>query len=185
MPGSGKGTVAKLLAKQLGFTHISIGQLRRDQAKKQQMTIQEYNEWSLKNPKVGDECFDKLQAKMAREQDNLIFDGRMSFYMIKPSLRVYLDVDLEQAAKRIFADEKRKDAAESPYVSVQDAYTQLVERVKNDTFRYQELYGIDVYNKKYFDVYIDTTELTPEQVVQKIIDKYTEFSAKHLNENTR
>lgn len=41
--GSGKGTVAKLLTDKLGYTYISIGNMKRELATTMGLTISEFN----------------------------------------------------------------------------------------------------------------------------------------------
>jgi len=57
-PGSGKGTVSKILAKHYHLKFYSVGDLRREAARKKGMTIEKFNKWSEKHPEKGDEYFD-------------------------------------------------------------------------------------------------------------------------------
>jgi len=41
--GSGKGTITKLLADKLAYTHISIGNMKRELATTMGLTISEFN----------------------------------------------------------------------------------------------------------------------------------------------
>jgi len=92
-PGSGKSTVAKLLAKKLKFKVFSAGDLRGQIAIKHGMTIDQLNEVGKKERWTDEEC-DKLLAKMGKEQDNIIFDSRLAWHFVPNSLKIFLDVDL-------------------------------------------------------------------------------------------
>ena len=57
-PGSGKSTIGKRLAKELGYGHYYIGQIRRDAAKKKGMTLAEYNKYGEAHPETDIEVDD-------------------------------------------------------------------------------------------------------------------------------
>ncbi|MFH0857157.1 MAG: nucleoside monophosphate kinase, partial [Candidatus Magasanikbacteria bacterium] len=63
IPGSGKGTQAKLLAKEYGFVHISTGDLLRNLDADQNASIEEKK--LLKNMKEGQLVADDLVYKLA------------------------------------------------------------------------------------------------------------------------
>ena len=77
-------------------------------------------------------------------------------------MRVYLKASIDVRAKRI---QKR----EGGNIEKIKADTDL--RDMEDTRRYKELYGID--NTKYekADIVIDTDNLEPEKIVEKILDE--------------
>jgi len=167
-PASGKGTVGKLLAKKLGFPAYSTGQMRRDEAAKKGMTIEEFNDWSLKN-KVGDKFFDDKQKDMGETQDNFVIDGRLAWYFIPNSIKVFLDVDIDEASRRRFAEINKPGRAEEHAQTFEEVKKIIVDRTKHDLERYTALYGISSYDKTKFDIIIDTTELSPEQVTDAIL----------------
>ncbi|NCN22588.1 hypothetical protein GW934_03820, partial [Candidatus Falkowbacteria bacterium] len=52
---------------------------------------------------------DEYQKKLGETEDNFIIEGRTSWYFIPNSLKIYLDVSLEEGAKRIFLSLKAKN----------------------------------------------------------------------------
>lgn len=162
--GSGKSSISKLLAKRLHYRHYSVGDLRRKIAKKHKLTINQLNklgetkDWTDKEP-------DQLQAKLGREQDNFVIDGRTCFHFIPHSFKVYLHADLEVRTKRVFKDERKTEG----YRSLKDTEKALVEREKSDHKRYNKYYGLDISKMSNYDLVIDTTKLTKKQIVDRIV----------------
>lgn len=177
-PGSGKSSVAPALAKEFGYKWYYIGGIRRELAKKRGMTLEEYNKLGEEDPST-DKDVDKYQEKIGKMEDNIIMEGRTSFFLIPDSLKVFLDVDFEEGARRIFSDlndkqkaEKRNETKARTFEEVKES---LRRRVESDNKRYKKYYGIDdVYDKKHFDVIINTTGLTVEKSIKKCIDTIRE-----------
>lgn len=170
-PGSGKSTVAKLLAERLGYTRYSMGDLRGKMAQEHSMTIDEWNTHGESNQET-DVPVDEYQRKLGQKEDNFIIDGRLSWHFIPNSLKVFLDVDGKEGARRIFEHAKtgaRKD--ERAYASAEEVQKWAHERTATDNRRYQKYYGVLWDAPKNFDLVVDTTHTPPEEVAQRIIDK--------------
>lgn len=164
LPGSGKSTIGKELAKQLDYKFYSIGDLRGKIAVERGLTIDELNEIGKKEDWT-DKRVDDYQKELGETEDNLIFDGRISFHFIPQSFKVFLDVDLKEAAKRIF---KNQRTDEKPVDSEKELEKILKNRIENDKQRYLKYYKLDYLNESHYDLIIDTTNLTVEQIVEKI-----------------
>jgi len=164
-PGSGKNTIAKLLAKKLKMKHYSIGDLRGKMALERGMTIDELNKLGEKEDFTDKEA-DEYQEKLGVTEDNFVIDGRLSFYFIPHSVKIYLDVSVEEGAKRIF-ENPRKD--EKRYDSIKETIKANKARIASDKKRYKKYYNIDCYDKSHYDIVIDTTKLTADKVVEKIL----------------
>ena len=170
LPGSGKSTVAKILAEKLGYKRYYMGGIRRDAAKKTGMTIEEFNKLGEKDFST-DKMVDDLLVKIGKEEDNLVVDGRTAFHFIPNSIKVFLDVDLKEGARRIFEEKKQKNERnEKPTESVEDELKNLKERMASDEKRYMKYYGFECYDKKHYDLVVDTTKIKPEQAAEKILE---------------
>ena len=77
-----------------------------------------------------------------------------------------LDVDLRKAAQRIF-NNQRKD--EDRKANAGEVYKMLKERVEQTERRYEKYYGISFLQKSNYDIVLDTTNLTIEQAVERIV----------------
>lgn len=171
VPGAGKSTIAKLLSERLNIPWYSMGDLRGKLAAERGMTIDELNELG-ETEAFTDHDIDAYQTKLGKEQSNLIIDGRLSWHFIPHSFKVFLDVDPDEAARRIFeASKQGLRADEKPYASAREVKERVQARLASDQKRYQQYYQLDYLDRRNYDLVIDTTLLTPEQIVQRILDK--------------
>ena len=163
IPGSGKSTIAKLIAERLGYKYYSIGSMRREFAQRHGLTINELN--NLKEN--TDKQFDEFQAEIGRNNDNIVVDGRLAYYFIPDSIKIYFDCDENVAAERIF---KNQRSTEKKYGTLSQALRAIRMRVKNDKKRYLKLYNLNPFDKENYDYIIDTTRLNVKQVLNKVLN---------------
>ena len=163
-PGSGKTTVAKLLAKELKLKHFSVGYFLRKLAVEHRKTFLKINKEAETNPDI-DRFLDSKLVEISKK-DGYVVDCRLGFLFIPNSIKIFLKVDEKVGAKRIF---KARRGLEH-YSSVSEVLNSLRERKKSEFERYKKYYGVDYNNLKYYDLVIDTTNLTPEETVSAIID---------------
>ncbi|MCI8965792.1 MAG: hypothetical protein HFJ43_05575 [Clostridia bacterium] len=99
------------------------------------------------------------------------------WYAIPDSFKVYLKVDIDVAAKRAFYDEKRKSSEK--FETIEQQKEDMIRRFKLENERYLNLYGIHKEDTSNYDLVVDTTNLTVEQVRDKILFEYEKW----LNNN--
>ncbi|MBI4280635.1 cytidylate kinase family protein [Candidatus Uhrbacteria bacterium] len=165
LPGSGKSTVGRRLAERLGYRFYSMGDLRGKMALERHLTIDELNVLGEKEEWTDREV-DEYQEKLGKTEDNLVIDGRLSFHFIPPSFKIFLTVDPRVGAERIFARQRPDEKTAS---SIEELQKQLQERVASDEARYGRWYGLNFRHPKNFDLVIDSTNLAPEEVVNRIL----------------
>lgn len=163
--GSGKSTVAGILAKRLGYKHYSVGNLRRRMAEERGLTLAELNRLG-ESKDFTDRDVDEYQRKLGEKEDNFVIDGRLSFHFIPDSVKVYLDADLKERARRVFRDERTAEG----FKSLGEVEKALEERERSDSFRYKKYYGVDCFDKGNYDLAVDTTRISAEKVAEKIMD---------------
>lgn len=166
--GSGKSTIAKMVAEKLGWPRYYIGGLRRKKAKEQGLTLAEYNKLGEEDPKTDTEV-DEYQKKLGEKQNNFVIEGRTSWYFIPHSLKIYLYTDKEEAAKRVFKQlqEKNKRNEDKDLKAIKDVLESHNSRMRSDNKRYEKYYKINVYDKKHYDFLLNTSNLTIDQVFNK------------------
>lgn len=169
--GSGKSTIAQMLADKLGYPRYYIGGLRREAAQKRGMTLAEYNKLGETDIRTDQEV-DLFQKELGNTNDDFIIEGRTSWYFIPHSLKIYLDVSPEEGARRIFGSLQQKNDRneDSNLNNWQDVLESNKKRIGSDRLRYKQYYDIDVYDTKNYDFYLDTTNLRPDQVFQAVFN---------------
>lgn len=166
LPGSGKSTVAKMLAQKLGYRFFSMGDLRGKAALERGLTIDQFNAL----PEDTDTIVDGYQKKLGETEDGLVIDGRISWHFIPNSFKVFLSVDPEVGAARIFAGKRGATRADEPeYRDAAHVRDTLAARVGSDTARYKKHYGIDFADRSVYDLVIDTSLQTPGQTLVAIL----------------
>ncbi len=171
LPGSGKTTVVKHLSKQLGIPWYSIGDLRGKMAEERGITIDELNTLG-ETEAFTDKDVDAYQTKLGKSGESFIMDGRLSWYFIPNSLKVFLDVDPDVGAQRIFGSSKKGERRdEKTYASVSEVKTFIENRVASDVKRYQKYYGVDFLDRTHYDLIIDTSIISATEAVQHILDQ--------------
>ncbi len=163
--GSGKSTVAKLVAQKLKLKHYSTGDFMREIAIKRGVTLLELSKLAEKDASVDKEL-DERQIRIGKEEDNFIIDARLGWHFIPNSIKVFLNVTDEEATRRVFA-ERRAD--EKYNITLEATLKNIKRRKESETKRYQQYYGVNYFELKNYDLIIDTTTLTAVQVAEKIV----------------
>lgn len=163
--GSGKSTVAKLVAQKLNLKHYSTGDFMREIAIKRGLTLLELGKLAEKDSSVDKEL-DERQIRLGKEEDNFIIDARLGWHFIPNSIKVFLNVADEEAARRVFAERR----ADEKYNTTLDVTLNNIKRRKeSETNRYRQYYGVNYFDLKNYDLVVDTTKLTAEKVADKLI----------------
>src|SRR3989344_9000115 len=122
MPGSGKSTVAKLIAKQLGIPHYSMGDLQRKVAEEKGVTILELMKLEEKDPSI-DRQIDGEQKALGTGKGDFVLDSRLGAYFIPHAeVRGFLEGNPNVLAKRIFLAGRKNEK----YKDITDAKKQAV-----------------------------------------------------------
>lgn len=170
LPGAGKNTISKFLAKKLRLKHYSVGDFRRDLAAKKHITIHQLNKLGEKNI-WSDKIADDWQKSLAKK-DNFIIDGRLSWHFIPNSIKVFLKVSELEGAKRIFHEGRK---SEGKYKNLKEVIRANKERVKSDIKRYKKYYHLNPYDLKHYDIIIDTSNLSKKQMYNAVLKAIERF----------
>lgn len=170
--GSGKSTIAKIMSETLGYEIYNTGKIQRRTAEEMGISTLELNKRMLTDASL-DYIIDQAVAKLSAERDNIIFDSRMAWYFAKNSYRIFLTVDPDVAARRVFTMNRGKS---EKYSSVEEARRQLIERSEIERKRFRDVYGVDYFDLNNYDLVYDTTYTTSEEGAAAIITAFK----KHL-----
>ena len=164
--GSGKSTVAKLIAKKLGLKHYSTGDFWREIAKERGTDVLGLNKMAETDRSIDNEM-DKRQENLGKKGDNFVIDARLAWHFIPHSIKIFLDVTDEEAARRIFSEKRPEEKFNA---TLESTLKKIKERRESERKRYKELYNVDYYDKKNYDLVVDTTPIIAEQVAEKVMD---------------
>ncbi|MDO8555553.1 MAG: (d)CMP kinase [Nanoarchaeota archaeon] len=169
--GSGKSTVAKLLASRLQFKHYSTGDFMREMAVKEGISLLELSARAEKDRAV-DKLLDGRQERLGKVEDNFVLDARLGWLFIPQSVKIYLKVAPKVGALRVLQrSQANKSKAEQNDQSFRQVYQQMVVRRAFENERYQKWYHVCQDDPKNYDVIIDTSTKSPRQIVLEIIEK--------------
>lgn len=170
LPGAGKSTIKNLLAARLGLQQYSMGDLRGKMAQERGMTIDEFNALGMQEA-FTDKDADAFQEKLGQTEDNFVIDGWLSWHFIPRSFKIFLEIDPRAGAERIFAAHRHEagEKDEPAYTTVEETMETITRRVAQTHARYQKWYDLDFLDRSHYDIVIDTTHITPEQVIDRIL----------------
>jgi cytidylate kinase len=176
--GSGKSTVAKKLVEQYGFEIFSTGAILRAAAAERGMDVLELNKElsaKLDSDRSMDDLIDNTTIRVAaeRKDDKLIFDSRMAWHFVPDSFKVFVTVAPCVAAERVMKDPRPGEPAED----VDELCAELVERSKVEQARFQALYGVDYYDYNNYNLVVDSSNRTPDEIVSIIWEGFNAYMA--------
>jgi predicted cytidylate kinase len=160
--GTGKSTLARLLSEKLNWQYVSAGNYFRDWYKSQGMDVSKV--YGI--PEEEDRKMEADFQKDMLEKENTVFESRLAGWLArdyKQTLKVLCVVEDNEAYKRVAGRDS---------VSEEEAKTLSIQRAKDLVDKFNKLYGVsDFLDAKYFDLIIDTTNLKPEEVLKKVLEK--------------
>lgn len=165
---SGKSVVSRIVAEQLKYELFSAGRIFRQLAEEKGISVLELNNLAETSQEI-DNMIDSKLIEIGHKQENIILDSRMAWHFVKESFNVYLMVDHLEAAKRVLQD---KRGTTEKYNNIDEALEGLAQRRAAESKRYLSKYGVDISNLDNYQLVVDTTCKSAEQVARIIVDKY-------------
>lgn len=170
-PGSGKTTVAELVAETLGLKLILTGQIFREQAKEAGMDVHEYNQRAESDRSI-DEKLDDAIVKRAEESDEVVIEGRLAGQLLHragvESFKVYVAASARVRAERIAKREETDPDEEREH---------MISREASERKRYLEIYEIDIGDMAIYDLVVDSADISAEQAAEIVITEIRKLRA--------
>lgn len=167
LAGTGKSSVARLLAEKLHIPNISIGGLIREKAKELGVTLAEFKEMRKKDPEY-DFYADKYIQEYGKTHDDFVVESRLSWYFVPDSFKVKLACDFDERIRRI----SKRDGK-----SIEEQEKITLYREKTDADLYMNLYGIeDMNTDDHFDLILNSTSMGEEEIADKIISRLSSMA---------
>ena len=163
--GSGKSTVGRELARQLGVRYISTGQIFRELGQISNPDVLQTNLEAETNTALDEAVDDKVRI-LNESKDGFVIDSRMAWHFIDRALHVFLSVTPEVAARRVMADRTRLN---EEYSSLDSAMEALHARRDSEVRRYGRLYGVDIEDPAHYALIVITDDAPVEDVVEVIL----------------
>ncbi|MEM2941950.1 MAG: AAA family ATPase [Candidatus Bathyarchaeia archaeon] len=163
--GTGKTTYARSLSTDLGYRHVSAGDLFRMMAEAKGLTLDELNRLAESDPAVDKEIDQRIKDEAAR--GGVVLDGQLAAWMAEDAdLKILLIAPRDVRIARI---------AQREQISLQEAEESTLAREGMERERYMRLYGIDVADPSVYDLIVDTNlypleEMT--QILKRIVSDY-------------
>lgn len=171
--GSGKSTICRILNEKYQFEIYSTGKVQRELASQMNMTTLELNQLMCSDKKY-DNMIDDATARISRENrdKNIIFDSRLAWHFVEFSFKVFVSVSLEVAAARVMNDQR---GSVERYSSLEEAKKLLAERAATERVRYKDIYNLNYMDFSNYNLVIDSTFCTPDQIAEIIYKEAKEF----------
>jgi CMP/dCMP kinase len=160
--GSGKSTVARLLANHFQARLISTGSIQRNIARQMGLDTLELNKYAETHPEI-DSKIDQIVIDLSSSDDKLVFDSRMAWHFVPKSFKVYIEVDPAIAASRLINDTTRTS---EQYSNLGQAIDYLTQRRISEHERFRRLYKVDDEDITKFDAVVNSSFVNPAEIVE-------------------
>lgn len=165
--GSGKGTLAEFIADKLDLEYYSAGDFFRQIANDRDLTVEELSE---KADKEVDIEVDRRTIQKGLNK-NCVIESRIASKVLGDysDFKIYVNAELEERARRVKEDLKNRETEEGGK-TLEEMKEKIGKRDEDNNRRYQEYYGIDMWESDIYDLVIDNTDMSIEEQ-EKLVDK--------------
>jgi len=146
-PGSGKSTLSRTIAEHFNLEIVSSGDVFRAMAKEKGVDLEKFGHIAEADPAIDKEI-DRRQVDLSKTNRDLLFEGRLSGWLIDADLKIMLKTDVGVRARRIAGRES---------ISLQQAMHETMVRQESESKRYSEYYDIDISDLALYDLVIESS----------------------------
>lgn len=137
----------------------------REMAEERGLTILELSHLAEEDDAIDLEI-DARSARLGESDVGFVMDARLGWHFVPNSIKVFLDVQPEVAASRIFGAGRE---TERENIDLETTIRAIKAREASERERYANYYDLDYTDHANFDLVVDTSELTPEEVVATVL----------------
>lgn len=148
-----------------------MGDMQRILAERHGVDIHELNNRNLEGSIDTDTEIDAFQRSLG-DKDNLVVDSRLGYHFLPKSIKLFLDASPSVRAERLL---ERKGAAEN-VKNADDAAAQNEGRKLAEITRWKKLYNTNPFEMENYDLVLDSSEMTPEELVQQVLNTFPGLS---------
>jgi CMP/dCMP kinase len=161
-PGSGTTTTAQRVAARLELDLVPGGEVFRALAAERGMTLPDFGRYAADHPEVDVELDSRL-AEIARKGD-VVIESRLAGWIARheglAAVTTWIDCDPLIRAQRV---------ADREGLSVERALADNDERQRVERARYLAVYAIDMADLSPYDLVLDSGELRPGALTDRVI----------------
>jgi predicted cytidylate kinase len=161
-PGSGTTTASRRVAQALAVELLPGGEVFRSMAAERGMTLATFGTYAAEHPEIDVELDTRLAAR-ARKGD-VVIESRLGGWIAHhdglPSVKTWIDCDPRVRASRVAGREG---------ISVDQALAENATRQTVERERYLSVYGIDIEDLSIYDLVLDSGELSPDEIADRIV----------------
>lgn len=162
-PGSGKTTVSEIVSEHMGYRLVLVGQVFREMASEKRISLEAFGRFAEEDETIDREL-DVRMVAVAKESSDIVIEGRLTGALMRrhdiPALKAHIDATEEVRSRRV-AEREDKPA--------DVVLREMQMRERSERKRYRAYYGIDPSDPSIYDMWIDSSVKTPEEVAGAII----------------
>ena len=145
------------------MSHHSGGKFIRNIAERKDIPLEDFTKMAEKDTSIDVELDHKI-AEDGITKDNFILDAKLGFHFIPKSVKIFLDANFDERVRRKFMRDIRNELNVT-----QESVANKLRRIhESDKKRFLEKYNVDFTDPKNYNLIIDTTYLSLQEVADKI-----------------
>ena len=169
----GKSEICSILADMLCMQVYAASQSFRAMAREYNMSLVDFNEYIKERPEI-DKKVEERTAEYAKNNNKIILDARLGWYVVPESFKVYVKADIDIAAKRLKSFCTRR-GIEEQYASQEEAKEAIIAREALERERYEKQYNIDLDDESNYDLIVDSSVEGLFEVANEIAEAYKKW----------
>lgn len=169
----GKSEICSILADMLCMQVYAASQSFRALSREYNMSLVDFNEYIKEMPEI-DKKVEEKTAEYAKNNNKIILDARLGWYVVPESFKVYIKADIDVASKRLKSFCVRR-GIEEQYETQEEAKDAILKREALERERYEKQYNIDLDDESNYDLVVDSSVKGLFEVANEIAIEYKKW----------